>query len=96
MRKAELIRELRAVVLGEQGWRCFICQKPLDFSTFQLAHRIPQRRWCLKRWGEVVIHHRLNVVGVCSLACNSAAQLDPESIAGRAHAQAIIEVLKGG
>jgi hypothetical protein len=95
MRNREAIRELRAVVLGEQGWRCFVCQKPLDFGTFQLAHRIPQRKWCIRRWGESVIHHRKNVVGVCSLYCNGLAQMDPESVEAREHALSIIKELCG-
>jgi len=79
MTQWERIEAKRQEVFDRQGGRCFICGTPLAFHGFQLAHRIPQRKWCIERWGKAVIDHPMNVAGVCGLRCNARAQLDPVS-----------------
>lgn len=78
-RESLAIEEMRRTVFSEQAGVCWWCRGPLKFSEFELAHRIPQRKWCLKRWGKEVIHHRYNLVGTHRGTCNSAVQLNPDS-----------------
>jgi hypothetical protein len=52
----------------------------MRFLRFELAHRVPQRKWCIAKWGKDAIHHRRNVVGTHDGYCNSNSQLDPGSI----------------
>lgn len=47
----------------------------------QMAHRIPQNKRNLKRYGPRVIHHPLNIKWVCSLRCNSAASINNRPLA---------------
>ena len=51
--------------------RCESCGVPLDFRTFQCAHRIPQSQGNLAKYGKAIIHHDLNFAAVCGLTCNS-------------------------
>ena len=59
----------------EAGGRCEVCRKPTPLHLGQLAHRIPQRKWCVKKWGADVIHHPLNLAWTCSLECNAAVSI---------------------
>jgi hypothetical protein len=74
---ADQIQELRAEIYQRQTGRCFVCGMPMGFTSFQLAHRIPQRGWCYKRWGSAVVD--ASVVGTHA-ECNSRAQLNPDSL----------------
>jgi hypothetical protein len=87
--RAAAIADMRESKYREQGGLCYVCHKPIRFAIFQLAHKIPQRKWCIEKWGEEVIHHRRNLVGVCGLHCNGLAQLDPESLSARMLAESI-------
>jgi 5-methylcytosine-specific restriction endonuclease McrA len=84
-RKNEEIREMRQKVFDEQGGRCGVCGFPVllvDYphpDQMELAHIIPQRGWCIRRWGADVIHHRKNLVGTHP-AENSSVQIDPNSL----------------
>jgi hypothetical protein len=96
MTRAEVIYEMRQNKYEEQAGRCFICGRPVRWAVFQLAHRIPQRKWCIEKWGIEVIHHQLNIAGVCGLECNSSAQYDPNSRQAEELAKYIKEKLKCG
>lgn len=87
---AERIRHHYILKYNEQGGRCYICHAPLHDGNMQLAHRIPQRKWCLKKWGAAVIHHPKNMVLVCGLECNARAQLNPESLEAEVLAKTIL------
>jgi 5-methylcytosine-specific restriction endonuclease McrA len=66
--------ETREKILESQGGRCAHCGAPLRFDTCELAHRIPQRKHLIRRYGKDVIHHEWNLAAVCrgSDRCNSA------------------------
>ena len=66
-----LIHETRETVATRAKYRCEVCGKPTPMNEGQLAHRIPQRKWCIKKWGIDVIHHPLNMAWTCGLACNN-------------------------
>jgi hypothetical protein len=73
MRRYFLTKEQR--YKNEQAEKCFLrkgslcvhCHKPAT----QLAHKIPQQKRMLKKYGYKIIHHWLNRDPVCSLECNS-------------------------
>lgn len=72
------IEEVKREKLEEQHGTCPICRLPLNGGG-ELANRIPQRRWCIKRFGADVIHHPMNMMLTHS-QCNSGAQINPESL----------------
>ena len=88
-REALALDDLRKVKYSQQGGRCWVCCNPVRLGLFQLAHRIPQRVWAVKKYGKAVIYHARNMVGVCGLECNGRAQLDPESTVTNALAESI-------
>lgn len=71
--------------LAEQGERCgghpggepcqerlavWMLNLPPRGLHLQLAHRIPKTKANLKKYGERIINHPINLVLVCSLRCN--------------------------
>jgi 5-methylcytosine-specific restriction endonuclease McrA len=50
-----------------KGHQCLWCGEPAT----QLAHRIPQDKTMLKRYGYMTIHHWMNRDPVCGLRCNA-------------------------
>lgn len=61
---------IRGIVYARSRGYCEVCGEALEFTMFHMAHRIPQRGWCLKKWGKEVIHHHLNFAATCGLDCN--------------------------
>lgn len=96
-RKTDTIQQVKAAKLIEQYHRCGRkgCGNPIGWDS-QLAHLIPQRKWCIGRWGLEVIHHPDNMVLVCGLDCNAAVQLDPVSHEAEALASKIRKKIEKG
>jgi hypothetical protein len=88
-RLTDTIGQLKAEVYAAQAGFCWYCQEPMKFMTFELAHRAPQRKWLIEKWGSRVIHHPRNVVGTHPGYCNGRAQLDPNSLECDEHLAAI-------
>lgn len=65
--------ELRIQIHARSGGRCEVCGKPIAVTETQLAHRIPQSKMNLKKYGKEIIHHRMNLAATCSLRCNAQA-----------------------
>ena len=78
--KAFELEKEKMYVLFTQRY-CPVCGRDMINSRCQpqWAHRIPEAKMYLKKYGPEVIHHRLNMVLVCSLRCNSAVLLNPAS-----------------
>ena len=93
-REAFEMREKIDRVAEEQDWHCPVCGGSL-LITPQWAHRIPQTKANVKRYGKAVIHHRLNGVVVCSLACNQAVSVRNEPIWEAQMVRIIRETIKG-
>ena len=70
------IHELKVDIFFEQDGKCFVCGKRIPFHQSQMAHRVPQHKKYIKKYGKQVIHHRLNIRITCA-KCNSAVLLDP-------------------
>jgi hypothetical protein len=77
-RKSLDIAEMKMELWHDQGGACWTCREPIGVMDGELAHRIPQRKWCLKRYGAAVVHHKLNMRLTHSGRCN-----DAVSMAGR-------------
>lgn len=71
----DTIAETRVRVWNRAGGMCEVCGEDLSWATFQMAHRIPQRKWLLKKYGKEVIHHHMNLAATCSLRCNNAVSI---------------------
>ena len=65
----------RFKVAHTAGYKCEVCGKPTAIHDGQLAHRIPQRKWCIRKWGAEVLHHPLNLAWTCSTGCNAAVSI---------------------
>lgn len=66
-------------MLNKVGWLCEVCGKRLTVQNAQLAHRIPQTKGYMKRYGRRVLHHEYNLACVCSLRCNAHVLIDPKT-----------------
>ena len=85
--------DTRQHILTTRPYKCEVCGCSLwGCKAYpQLAHRIPQRKWCIKKWGRDVIHHEMNLALVCSLECNAKVQLNPESLEAEELAAQILD-----
>jgi len=92
----EVIEKIRRKA-DDQGWICPVCNRNLYGAGTdpQWAHRIPQSKANIKKYGKDVIHHRLNGVVVCSLACNQAVSVRNEPIWEAQIVATIRETIKG-
>ena len=68
------MNETRIIVFNRSGGFCEVCGKPIDYA-YQMAHRIPQRKHFVKKYGKAVIHHPLNFRATCGLRCNNAVSI---------------------
>jgi len=98
MSKSELvtekIRALKFRLFSMQSGRCFSCGEPVSITAMEAAHRIPDRKWTVKLWGQEVINHPLNFRGTHAGRCNSRAQLNPDSLEAEKLAYEIQKALK--
>ena len=95
-REAFEMREKIRRQADSQGWICPVCKRNLngDGAVAQWAHRIPQSQ--VKVYGKDIIHHPLNGVVVCSLACNQAVSVRNEPLWEAQMVAAIREAIKEG
>lgn len=68
--------ELKQQIIVERR-NCEVCGKRVGYNSAQLAHRIPQHKKYIKRYGKDFMHSRKNMALVCSLECNAAVLMDP-------------------
>jgi hypothetical protein len=71
----EKLREIKIKKYFAQNKCCGVCGKLIpgrNLFSSEIAHRIPQTKSNLKKYGEEIIHHDLNTVLVDSKKCNSA------------------------
>lgn len=73
MRKSLEIFDTRLKLYERSQGRCEICGISMSFGQMQMAHRLRQSKANLKKWGEEIIHHPINLVATCSLKCNARA-----------------------
>lgn len=81
LEEQEKIYNLKNQKFLEQHGICPACKKEFKSSDkLELAHIVPQRKWCLKRFGKEVIHHPLNMKLTHSGNCNAKVQINPDSL----------------
>jgi len=97
-REAFEMREKIRRKADSQGWICPVCKRNLngDGAVAQWAHRIPKGKHTETLYGKEVIHHPLNGVVVCSLACNQAVSVRNEPLWEAQMVAAIREAIKEG
>ncbi len=93
-RTTEAIRDMKFRLFSLQSGRCFTCGEPVSITAMEAAHRIPDRKWTVKLWGQEVINHPLNFRGTHAGRCNSKAQLNPDSSEAERLAYDIQKALK--
>ena len=93
-RKKFLLNEFKNNLIMNRNYICEICGKLL--INGQLAHRIKKSKYNLKKYGEEIIHHPVNLKVVCSLYCNSKADIGCNEELEKKIVDEIKEILKGG
>lgn len=95
-REQERYQETRKLVFTRAHGRCEVCGRPLNYFTFQMGHRIPQRKHFLKQHGREVIHHYMNFAATCSLRCNNAVSIGNHPVEISQLVQKIIQEIEDG
>ena len=72
--------EVRMLVYRRAGGRCHVCKTRVPWPG-QLAHKIPQSKVMMKKYGRAVIHHPLNMELVCGLYCNDRVSISNHPVA---------------
>ena len=63
-------------IYERDGYQCQSCGcSVFKNGTQQLAHKVPNRKHLVRRYGRNAIHHPLNLAAACSLECNGRLQL---------------------
>lgn len=89
-REQDGLHKTRMEVLQRAGFVCEVCGTRLGVNTVQLAHRIPQRKMWLNKYGKSTIHHPCNLVATCSEECNSRVSLGNST---EQHQQVLDEIM---
>ncbi len=94
-KRSRMLDKLLAIYERDK-WVCICGNSVHQFGTPQIAHRLAQTKANLKKWGEEIIHHPINLVATCSLKCNAKASTSNwrevfEEMAGD---QKLLEILK--
>jgi hypothetical protein len=87
---------LKREMLREQHGKCAFCGKILHDSVMSdLSHILPQRKWILKKYGEDIVHHPLNMKVTCHTdACNNGVQMSPNKTKlVEAHVEVIVQAI---
>jgi len=89
--------EMRMYIYNRSGGACEApgCENELRIDTMQLAHRIPQTKQNINKYGRDVIHHRWNLAATCGLKCNAAVDIRSKTECVRRLYEAIKEDLYG-
>lgn len=62
-------------------WTCTCGNSVYIYGTPQIAHRIPQRRHIIRKYGKEIVHHPVNLRATCSLKCNaSVSTIDHDTV----------------
>lgn len=77
-RKRFEVGAMKEQIFARDQWRCRVCGAPVTTTTAQLAHRIPQSKAMIKKYGKEIIHHPGNLLTTCSLECNNKVQVNYE------------------
>lgn len=91
--EAEEYKQQRII---DNNYCCEVCGKRFGQSQLQLAHRIPKHKNYIKRFGNEVINHELNLVLTCNShngRCNDSVMISPDTIRGQQHIDIIKEVI---
>jgi len=65
------VSEMKIKLWSCASGRCEVCGRAISVHDAQLAHRIPQSRMNLRKYGKEIIHHPMNLAVTCP-PCNSA------------------------
>lgn len=90
-REQEQYEYTRMLVYNRSHGHCEVCGEPISYFGYQMGHRIPQRKYFIKRYGQEVIHHYMNFAATCSLQCNNAVSIGNHPVAIEELVQAIQE-----
>ena len=70
-----LDQEKRADIFIKANYVCEACGNDVRSIQPQLGHRINQSKVNLKKYGEAILHHELNLAPTCSNRCNAKVSL---------------------
>jgi hypothetical protein len=95
MDKSYKIQETRLRIFNRDNWKCTQCGLRLSHerAVAQLAHVLPQKKMYIKKYGNDIIHHDLNMLSVCGLKCNSKVDINGKDALIEKHVQKIREAI---
>lgn len=93
-RKSLAIFEMKKAKFAAQGGVCPVCLGMVSVGDGELAHKIPQKRWCLAKWGPEIIYHSKNMDLTHRGTCNSKVSLTNHPVAMEHLAAEIAEELR--
>jgi len=88
--------ELRIKIFTDAKGMCAVCGWPLNQGVPQLAHRIANTKANIKKYGDEIINHRLNLVATCSLYCNSRCNIGNNPVKSLALVEEIKHAIEHG
>ena len=80
-RRSEALRDQRDRLYAERGGVCETCRCSVPFTDFTLAHRIPEAKWAIRKYGWAVIDHDLNKTVTHRGDCNDAENIQNDPMA---------------
>lgn len=84
----------RETIFERDGYRCHHCGGSIyAHGTPMLAHRICQSKANIRKYGEDIIHHPLNLLSACCLKCNDSANIGFNPVAREALIDEIMEAI---
>lgn len=92
-REQENLRVSKEKIFDRDKYTCICGESIFRYGRPQLAHVIKKSKMNIKKYGEDVVHHELNLVSVCSLECNAKADLGYKPSSERALVQLIMKEL---
>lgn len=85
--------EKRLAIYARDGGICQYCGRPVDISSFTVAHRIARTKAMLKKYGREIIEHPLNKATTHPGACNDGILITFQPVAMEALIDKILEAI---
>lgn len=95
-RERDRALQTRWAVYNRAGGWCEVCNAPLDFRTYHMAHIVPKSKANLRKYGREIIHHPDNMKATCGLRCNAAVLIGCSPVAEAEHIAMIREKVEHG
>ncbi len=91
-RRSEALRKQREDLYRDQLGYCATCGMPVAYHDCELAHKIPEAKWAIKKWGRGVIDHWMNKAITHRGECNDAQNIQNRPVECARLVEKIVEI----